>query len=123
MPIGAEMVPCLLGTGIVFIDLRVNLYRTLSTCVTPFQVDPKNYEKKKVILYEMLVELIQMEDRCKERVRESEQEASQALPSFPVFPPPLAPSCHEVYVTSLVASSACNSLHISLFFSTNFFFF
>jgi len=60
---------------VVFIDLRGNLYR-MSTCVTRFQVDPKNYEKKKVILYEMLVDLIQMEDRCKERVRESEQEAS-----------------------------------------------
>ncbi|XP_025105160.1 dynein regulatory complex subunit 7-like [Pomacea canaliculata] len=39
-----------------------------------FQVDPNTADSKQVMLYQLLLELLRMEDVCRQRVRESEEE-------------------------------------------------
>lgn len=40
------------------------------------QVDPNTADSKQVMLYQLLLELLRMEDVCRQRVRESEEEVS-----------------------------------------------
>ena len=42
--------------------------------VLKIQVDPTRSRKKNVEVYELMVELIKAEEKCRERVRESEEE-------------------------------------------------
>jgi hypothetical protein len=41
---------------------------------TFIQVDPSKQEKKKVELYQLMVDLVKAEERCRERAREAEEE-------------------------------------------------
>ena len=42
-------------------------------------MDPDKEDKKKVELYEMLVDLLAREEKCKEKVRKSEEEVQEIL--------------------------------------------
>ncbi|KAK3597164.1 hypothetical protein CHS0354_038091 [Potamilus streckersoni] len=44
-----------------------------------FQVDPTSQQNKQVELYQMLLELLKAEDKCREQVRESEMEVVEIL--------------------------------------------